>query len=332
MPAILLRQRHPLVGVLGAGHPRLCREHKQTNRRIPSPPSPLTDDLLPQLRRAELQCRPPEPRGARLGTLRPRALRHPAHGLALVVEHGEQPPVGLERVALGEEPERRAPAHGEHQRVLARRHVQVLEDPLLDVVLHRAGLGAAVERVVAEVGIELGQCEGRGGGVPAGVEEAETTVVEADPAARAAAGGGGVEVGVVLDAEAVDVGRGGVVRVHGEEPGDGGGEERDVGGRAERAARRGERGGAEEVALRPEPRERAGARHGGVRVGVRARARGVRGRAQRAVLRRGVERVAQLAEERRRVVTAVAIASAAAAAAAVVLGEEDGGAVGEGLP
>lgn len=167
-----------------------------------------------------------------------------------MVEHGEQPPVGLERVALGEEPERRAPAHGEHQRVLARRHVQVLEDPLLDVVLHRAGLGAAVERVVAEVGIELGQCEGRGGGVPAGVEEAETTVVEADPAARAAAGGGGVEVGVVLDAEAVDVGRGGVVRVHGEEPGDGGGEERDVGGRAERAACRGERGGAEEVALR----------------------------------------------------------------------------------
>lgn len=248
-----------------------------------------------------------------------------------MVEHGEQPPVGLERVALGEEPERRAPAHGEHQRVLARRHVQVLEDPLLDVVLHRAGLGAAVERVVAEVGIELGQCEGRGGGVPAGVEEAETTVVEADPAARAAAGGGGVEVGVVLDAEAVDVGRGGVVRVHGEEPGDGGGEERDVGGRAERAA-----AAASAVARRKSrcARSRASERERDTAASASASAPRPRrpGRAQRAILRRGVERVAQLAEERRRVVTAVAIASAAAAAAAVVLGEEDGGAVGQGLP
>lgn len=239
-----------------------------------------------------------------------------------MVEHGEQPPVGLEGVALSKQPERRPTAHREHQRILAGWHVQVLQDALFDVILHGAGLSAAIERVVAQIGVELVQCEGRGRGVPAGVEEAEAAVVQTDPA-----GAGGVEVGVMVDAEAVDVGGGGVVRVHGEEGGDGVGQQREVGEGPERAGGGGEGRGAEEVPLRAQARQGAGARHGGVRVG----AAGVRRRAEGAVLRRRVQRVPQLPEEGGRVVTA-AVAAAPAAAAPVVLGEEDGGAVGQRLP
>nr|CAB3504385.1 unnamed protein product [Digitaria exilis] len=92
MPPILLRQRHPLVGILGTGYPGLSREHKQPNCSIPSPPLLLAHNLLPQFCRAELQCWPAEPRCARLGTLCPCTLCHPIDRLALMIEHCQQPP------------------------------------------------------------------------------------------------------------------------------------------------------------------------------------------------------------------------------------------------
>ena len=71
------------------------------------------------------------------------------------------------------------------------------------------------------------------------------------------------------------------------------GEQREVGERPERPGGGGEGGGAQEVPLRAQARQGAGAGHGGVRIG----SGGVRQRVEEAVLRCRIQRVPQLPEE-----------------------------------
>lgn len=198
---ILLSQCHPLIRVLCPRHPRLHREHEQASGGVLAPPL-LGGDQLPELGGADLERGPLKPGGVCLGSLVARGLHHPIHGLGLVVEHGEQPLVGAEGVALCEQPERRATADREDEAVLGLGDVEVIHDAVLDVVLGGALLGGAVERMVAEVGGDLRERErrrrvGRVAALEVG-EETEAAVVEAYL----------VQVRVLVGAEAVHV-RGG---------------------------------------------------------------------------------------------------------------------------